>query len=526
MKKLLQSHPIEILFSILFLTLAAILNLQFLDGANINQSIAGHDEYLTVREVYSILNPLSWKHFILAIIGGDIMFYGRVMFYTDALFAYVPYKIWGLDGMVYTIRMTHSVWILISFLILNNLFIKTKLNQFLFLFGSAGVMYSVYFVQMPKPEPLQLFFIAMFLRGLFKNNYIFGRYYFWLGLALAIKINVLLLLPLLFLFPLFIHKSLGFKENLQKGFKALIWFFVGFFVGIPCLLLTPIQPVYLKTYLHETVFGTTKSYDDSSLGFIKWLEYGFGGSYLGSHFLAYVFILLAIALTVFSAINYLKNKDKKALQIFFISTMGLILLLSVMFLTKRLWPHYLWTGFVLIWLSFNIFSELSVNGIYKKTSTGFLILFFGVSAFVFYTQVLPSTINRDKANEMLITKKESVGLYQYLESNFEGKEIGIDGSILYPYRHSIHTSPYHPFASERPKTSNIIIKSYLDKPELIWECSVVVFKDSYPPLLNSSKNSFNSAKAKEINSAFEIQTKTNFVLDTIIGKNFVYKKNK
>jgi hypothetical protein len=525
MKKFIQSHPIEILFSILFLTLAAILNLQFLDGANINQSIAGHDEYLTVREVYSILNPLSWKHFILAIIGGDIMYYGRVMFYTDALFAYVPFKIWGLDGMVYAIRMTHSLWILISFLILNNLFIKTKLNQFLFLFGSAGVMYSIYFIQMPKPEPLQLFFIAMFLRGMFKNNYIFDRYYFWLGLALAIKINVLLLLPLLFLLPLFIHKSLGFKENLQKGFKALIWFFVGFFVGIPCLLLTPIQPVYLKTYLHETVFGTTKSYDDSSLGFIKWLESGLGGNYLGSHFLAYVFVFLAFALTIYTAFNYLKNKDKKDLQIVVISAMGLILMLSVMVLTKRLWPHYLWTGFVLIWLSFNIFSELSINGIYKKISIGLLIVFFGFSALSFYTKILPTIFNRYNSKEMLITRLESAQLYQYLESSFQGKEIGIDGSVFYPYRHFIHSSPYHPFASERPKTASTIIKLFSDQPELIWTCEVVVFKDSYPPLLNSSKNSLNTAKVKELNSAFEIQTKTNFVLDTIIGKNFIYRKN-
>ena len=111
-----------------------------MEGANINQSIAGHDEYLTVREVYSIINPLSWKHFILAIIGGDIMFYGRVMFYTDALFAYLPFKLFGLDGMVYAIRMTHSLWILISFLILNNLFIKTKWNQFLFLFAHLSLL--------------------------------------------------------------------------------------------------------------------------------------------------------------------------------------------------------------------------------------------------------------------------------------------------------------------------------------------------------------------------------------------------
>jgi hypothetical protein len=386
-------------------------------------------------------------------------------------------------------------------------------------------MYSIYFIQMPKPEPLQLFFIAMFLRGLFKNNYIFGRYYFWLGLALAIKINVLLLLPLLFLLPMFIHKSLGFKKNLQKGFKALIWFFVGFFVGIPCLLLTPIQPVYLKTYLHETVFGTTKSYDDSSLGFIKWLESGLGGNYLGSHFLAYVFVFLAFALTIYTAFNYLKNKDKKDLQIVVISAMGLILMLSVMVLTKRLWPHYLWTGFVLIWLSFNIFSELSINGIYKKISIGLLIVFFGFSALSFYTKILPTIFNRYNSKEMLITRLESAQLYQYLESSFQGKEIGIDGSVFYPYRHFIHSSPYHPFASERPKTASTIIKLFSDQPELIWTCEMVVFKDSYPPLLNSSKNSLNTAKVKELNSAFEIQTKTNFVLDTIIGKNFIYRKN-
>jgi hypothetical protein len=526
MKKFFLNHPIEILFSILFLTLAAVLNLQFLEGANINHSIAGHDEYLTVREVYSILNPLSWKHFVLAIIGGDVLYYGRVMFYTDALLAYIPFKIWGLDGMVYAIRMTHSIWILISFLILNNLFIKSKLNQFLFLFGSAGVMYSIYFVQMPKPEPLQLFFIAMFLRGLFKNNYKFGRYYFWFGLALAIKINVLVLLPLLFLLPLIIHKSSGLKANLQSGFKGLIWFFIGFFVGIPCLLLTPIQPVYLKTYLHETVFGTTKSYDDSSLGFIKWLESGLGGNYLGSHLLAYVFVLLAFALAFYSAFNYLKRKDKKSLQIVVISAIGQILMLSVMVLTKRLWPHYLWTGFVLIWLSFIIFSELSINGIYKKISIGFLIVFVGVSAFAFYMQVLPNIIKRDKTNEMLITKKESTQLYQYLESNFGDKVIGIDGSILYPFKHSIHTSPYHPFASERPKTSNFVLKSYLDKPELIWECEVVVFKDRYPPLLNTSKTALNAEDVNNLNSIFEMQTKNNFVLDTMIGENRIYKRKK
>ena len=526
LKKFIQSHPIEILFSILFLALAAILNLQFLEGANINQTIAGHDEYLTVREVYSILNPLSLKHFILAIISGDIMYYGRVMFYTDALFAYLPFKLFGLTGMVYAIRMTHSLWILISLLILNNLFIKTKWNQFFFLFGSAGVMYSMYFIQMPKPEPMQLLFIAMFLRGLLKNNYAFGRFYVWLGLALAIKINVLIILPFAFLLPLFIHKNLGLKTNLQNTLKAFIWFFVGFFVGIPCLLLTPIQPIYLKTYLHETIFGTTKSYDDPNLGLIKWLESGLGENYMGSNILAFVFVILALVLIIYSLIKYLKVKDKFFLQTFIISAIGIILILSVMVLTKRLWPHYLWTGFVLTWLSFNIFSELNNSEIHKKFYIGLLSMFFGFSAFSFYTQALPAIINRDHTAEMLETRKESAQLYKYLESKYKHEEIGIDLSVFYPYRHFIHSSPYHPFAGERPKTASTIIKLFTDQPELIWECVVVVFKDCYPPLMTGSENLYDLAKVKELNSVFEIQTKGDFVLDTTIGNHFVYIKNK
>jgi hypothetical protein len=175
MKKFIQSHPIEILFSILFLTLAAILNLQFLEGANINGFgayeakgtnggfVGGQDEYLTVKEVYSIVQPQSFKHFISAIISGDIMYYGRVMFYTDALIAYIPYKIWGINGLVYAIRMTHSLWILISFILLGTKFLKINLSKILFYTVTGGFLFTFYFVQMPKPEPIQLFFLALFL---------------------------------------------------------------------------------------------------------------------------------------------------------------------------------------------------------------------------------------------------------------------------------------------------------------------------------------------------------------------------
>jgi hypothetical protein len=529
MKKFIQSQLVEIVFSILFLTISVLLNLQFLEGANINQAIAGHDEYLTIREVYSILNPLSWKHFILAIIGGDILYYGRVMFYTDAFFAWLPFKIWGLSGMVFAIRMIHSLWILISFLIMNHLFIKKKFNQFLFLFGSFGVMYSLYYIQLPKPEPLQLFFIVMFLRGLFKNNYLPNKYFIWLGLAFAVKINILLILPFVFLIPFYIHIKLGLQKLVLLKFKMLLWFFVGFFTGIPCLLLTPIQPVFLQTYLHKTIFGTRKTYDDSNLGFIEWLESGLGGHYIGSHFLAYIFILLALTIVIYTIYKYLKSRDSRFFKVFIILSIGLILMLSVMFLTKRLWPHYLWTGFVLIWLSLIYFSELEIQVIFKKILFYFILLFFGFSIFTFFNKVLPEFLKREITNENIKLKSDSKHLYQYLEANEKYKEIGLDGTVYFPYRHFIHESPYHPFATERPKTATQIFKLHSDHPSKIWDNSdAVVFYKYHPSLdrCNQTNEEYLYPNEKELYELFLNKTQTVFQKDTTIGVYQVYKRIK
>ena len=308
MKKFIQSHPIEILFSILFLTLAAILNLQFLEGANINRSITGHDEYLTVREVYSILNPLSWKHFILAIIGGDVMYYGRVVFYTDALFAYIPYKIWGLEGMVYAIRMTNSIWLLLGLLILNNSFLKDNFHKFLFLFGSFSLSYTLYFIQMPKPEPLQLVFLALFVREFKKKEYQFGLHFIWLGLAFAAKVNALLILPFMFFIPIVHYWSKGIKRNIHQCLKGLTFFFTGFFIGMPCLLLSPIKPIYLQTYLKKTIFGAEKSYDDAKLTAIEWIKSGLSVSYLGNNWGGFLFVFFAIFLLIYLGVKVIQLK--------------------------------------------------------------------------------------------------------------------------------------------------------------------------------------------------------------------------
>lgn len=522
MKKFIQTHPIEILFSILFLTIAAILNLQFLEGANINRAITGHDEYLTVREVYSILNPLSWKHFILAIIGGDILYYGRVVFYTDALLAFIPFKIWGLEGMVYAIRMTHSLWLLLGLLILNATFLKNKLYKFLFLFGSFGLYYTLYFIQMPKPEPLQLVFLALFVRAFVKREYQFGLHFIWLGLAFAAKVNALVILPFMFLIPLVQYWNRGIKSNILQGLKAFVAFFTGFFIGMPCLLLSPIQPVYLQTYLKRTFFGAEKSYDEASLTAIDWIKSGLGGSYFGNSWGGFVIVILILAILVFLGLKFLQTK-KMSIPLLLLG-MGMVLMGFIFVMTKRLWPHYLWTGYILVWLGLLVFLSTQTLQLIKGGILALTVVFFSTSAYAFYSSGLPSYLNHEtNASDEIVASQK---LYRYLESTYKGKSIGLDGTVWYPYRHFVLSKPYHPFASERPLICETCITWYLDQPMEIWKEDIVIFKKRHPQDYRKSlKSNYTPANWEEIEATFNKETKTNFQLDTIIGNNWVYKRN-
>jgi hypothetical protein len=103
-KQIKQIIP-ELLWLLAFICLSFALNTQLKSASNIHANIGGHDEYLSVREVYSILNAPSARHFVAAVSLGDKLYYGRIMFYFDATVAYIPYKIWGVEGMVVAIRM-------------------------------------------------------------------------------------------------------------------------------------------------------------------------------------------------------------------------------------------------------------------------------------------------------------------------------------------------------------------------------------------------------------------------------------
>jgi hypothetical protein len=520
--RFLKTYIVEIIFSVIYLFLALLLNLQFLQGSNINDVITGHDEYIAVREVYSILHPISWKHFFLSVIAGDIIFYGRIMFYTDALFAFIPYKLFGITGMVYTIRMLHAVCLIMGLNILANTFLKDNMQKALFLIGSGAMFYSLYFVMMPKPEPMQLLVLSLFLFYFKKTNWSFGPHFILLGTAFGLKFNALLILPFAFLIPLIKNKQNQVSKIITSGLKAFVFFLAGLFIAIPCLLLSPLKPIYLTTYIHETFMGTGKTYDNLSLSIFDWLKQGFGSYYLGHFILGYLFIALVIIAVFYQWRKIRYNHDISALLLLL---MGLLMNTMVMITTKRLWPHYLWTGFIFMLLGLIVFAaqqtSLKNRRIYFSSISFFMI----ISLFSFLTRDLPIFLNLESRHTIQEDIKSDQLAINYIRQTFPGSQVATDASLLFPFEDFVIANPYHPFSSALPETNETRFMWYGDHPENIWEekNDFVMFHKRHP--LHPSNGTPQNFRTNEFISLYKEKTQSEFYKDTSFGEVIIYRRN-
>ncbi len=523
MKNLFLKYPIEWIFSVLFILLAVTLNLQFLDGSNINHTIAGHDEYIAVKEIYAILQPESAKHWIMAIISGNALYYGRILFYVDALFAAVPFWLFGIKGMVLTVRLIHSLFVLLALILLAKTFLEKPLHRLLFLIGTCCLYYSMYFIMMPKPEPHQLLCLAWFLNRFKKNEWTFTWHFIFLGIAYGLKFNLLLLLPLIFIVPVIKAGNIDFKKVILPGLKAFVFFLGGVIIAIPCLILTPIKSIFLRTYLHETFGSTEKLYDNVSLSVADWMTNGLGGAYLGWGILAMPFAFFVLYRLVVSVKRDYKNKEYSA-SLLLLS--GFVLCLVIMLKTKRLWPHYLWTGYILLVLGL-IVSISQAEGKKLKTALWTVIcLFIGSSFFFFLKRELPLYLNLSNSAETVNERLWSNQAIDFVKTKYPESRIGTDGSILYPFGDFTAVDIYHPFEGTAPVRTNTRFYWYTDFPEKIWTDSndVLLFFKRHPERMHKEHPNIYVGKHDTLYNLYLQNINQTYVRDTSFGEVVVYKK--
>jgi hypothetical protein len=461
MLQAIKKYRWEATAMLLFLVYAFALNLQLPDGSNLHTDISAHDEYLTVRQVYNILEPASWKHFVMAVISGEKLYYGRIMFYTDAAVAFLPYKIWGLPGMVIAIRMVHAILLLLALFVLGRNFLsKLWMRGCFYLFGILGI-YSAYFMMLPKPEPFQLFFLALFFAYWKRANWSFGRHFIWLGIAYGVKFNIVVLIPVFLFVAWFANykQNQGLKVIGSKLLVTLMWLLLGFVVANPCMALAPIKPQFLQTYLDHTFYNTGQTDDIATTNWTDWLFHGYAYYYWGHNILVSVFLVLVVVAVAFTLRHFINTKAVSNALVIGISAVGLFL--PIILFTKRLWPHYLWAPHLLFLLVFFIVAQEMTVG--RKTiqiaftSLLMLCLAFQGTHFLFFQAPGFFGLNRRYADE----KENWTQIKKYLIAKKADAKIIQDGGLWYPFAEFVKINRYHPFSGtleEDPK-----------EPRITWE---------------------------------------------------------
>lgn len=456
MQSFISKYKSEILVFALYLVLAVLLNLQLLQGSNVHSLISGHDEYLTVRQVYNILEPASLKHFVMAVISGEKLYYGRVMFYTDAAVAWLPYQLFGLSGMVFSIRMLHALLIIFSLFILGRTFISNPFYRTVFYILCILGFNSFYFIMLPKPEPYQLFFISMFLRSWKNNNYSTGRHFIWLGLAYGAKFNALFLVPVFLVMGTWNQWKEAISGQVRTFIgpfgKSVLWWLCGFLIAIPCLILSPVKPQFFTTYLEHTFLFGAQPDDDPSVTWMTWLKEGYGYYYWGHNALTWLFLTLVLLLAF--RVLYLNIKRNKTRHELVLLITAALFFFPIVFFTKRVWPHYLWEGH----LFFVLFFFASLQSLYIKSRipaiAGYVLML--LPLIYFSTNfVLQHAAKYFDLNLKYGYKMENWRhVRDYIVSQKSNAVVAQDLSLWYPFEEFVKVNRYHPFRVSLPRDTS------------------------------------------------------------------------
>ncbi len=381
--KLLRILPIS-LFVIPFLAY-----FYFAVRANLDLSMGRYalfmDERITFDGVRAILQPANVQSFFFAITDGGDNRYGRILWTAMAAFSWIPELVFGEQGQIIAGRIWQTLLISASVVLLSLAVLRTWLSRILFAVVALCIPFGAYYSTMPKPEPLQLFFMSLFVFFAFrKPDSLLGKHWIFLGLAFGAKIATLPALVVFSAVALIMDRSV---DKARKAHVSILATVLGLGLAVPlllpasifiCLLGLAYQALdkankfkltnYLiadvtlllvfllifkgntDTWIQSTFLSTTHGADQESVNFASWWEY------LNSEWiskwpalsLTFAFVSVLLFLAPLLLINGKKlNFIKQNLSAYTLVLAGTALNAAIMISAHRLWGFYLYPGFFL-----------------------------------------------------------------------------------------------------------------------------------------------------------------------------------
>lgn len=127
------------------------------------------DERITFDGVKKILHPNDISQFIYSVGNGGDHRYGRSLWNSIAIFSAIPERLFGDSGQIIASRMLQVILIIASYLVFGFGILRSWFLRLVLLVAMLTIPFSDYYMTIPKPEPLQLFFLAIFSFFLLKR---------------------------------------------------------------------------------------------------------------------------------------------------------------------------------------------------------------------------------------------------------------------------------------------------------------------------------------------------------------------
>jgi hypothetical protein len=293
------------------------------------------DERITFNGVRNILHPQDFKSFLYAIIDGNDQRYGRSLWNSIALVSFLPERLWGETGQIIAGRMLQVFLLITSFSTLSWTFVKNWVIRIILIIYLMFIPFTDYYMVMPKPEPLQLFFLSFFLYYYKKENLNFGWHWILLGLGFGTKISILPVVLLLFVASSWVRKKDFKNVYFNVDFKKYIcFFFLGLGIAVPILLkpiLISILILFIiihfrikskivvlcayalslliiffysyKNIAPHILLNITHGADQDSINVFSWLDYVFNSWFIAPRWIAVLFIISLLGFIFTTCLN-------------------------------------------------------------------------------------------------------------------------------------------------------------------------------------------------------------------------------
>ncbi|ATC64730.1 hypothetical protein CMV30_12590 [Nibricoccus aquaticus] len=304
------------------------------------------DEMIPFDGVKRILTAPDSEQFWWAVSDGGDHRYGRIFYNATALISSIPYRIWGDAGLIVAMRSAQVVFLLGSYVLLCLTLLRSWQGRFVALVVLTSLPFTDYYLTQPKPEPLQMLFLAVFLALAVRRQYGFGWHWLFLGLTFGTKISALPLCAAAGLLAVLQTRESPLK-HIRAGVQAAFAFVFGWCLAVP-MLFWP-TPSRLQSYLQWTFQATGHGSDDAQVTPLTWLRSIFGGDAVRSYASAFaiglmvlVVIGLLLAAIIAMARKWKSWKDLVAAEsplvlLFMATALGV----PIIMLVKRLWGFYL-----------------------------------------------------------------------------------------------------------------------------------------------------------------------------------------